>query len=107
MSWLYLMIAGMFEVAWAVGIKYCQGTQLSFALISVTAALILSVVFLSLATRTLPMSLAYAILTGIGIVGVFLYGIFILKEPAPVLNIVFVAMILIGIIGLKLSMKQS
>jgi len=65
----------------------------------------LSVIFLGLATRTIPMSIAYAVWTGIGIIGVFTYGLFILKDPISVKNIIFVGMILIGIVGLKLGIK--
>jgi quaternary ammonium compound-resistance protein SugE len=65
----------------------------------------LSVIFLGLATKTIPMSIAYAVWTGIGIVGVFIYGLLILKDPISVKNIICVGMILIGIIGLKLGIK--
>jgi len=61
MAWLYLVIAGAFEVVWAVGIKYCQGAKFSIALLTVIIAMTLSVVFLALATRTIPMSVAYAV----------------------------------------------
>ena len=64
-----------------------------------------SVIFLGLATKTIPMSIAYAVWTGIGIIGVFTYGLFILKDPISVKNIIFVGMILIGIVGLKLGIK--
>jgi quaternary ammonium compound-resistance protein SugE len=64
-----------------------------------------SVIFLWLATKTIPMTIAYAIWTGIGIVGVFAYGVFVLKEPCSILNIIFATLILAGVIGLKLSTK--
>ena len=75
MSWLYLLIAGMFEIVWAVAIKYCEGLKLNMPLIIVITSMFLSCFFLWLATKTIPMSVAYAVWTGIGIVGVFVYGI--------------------------------
>lgn len=105
MAWFFLFIAGIFEIAWAVGIKYCEGFKLNFFLFFVIFAMTASMIFLWLATRTIPMSIAYAVWTGIGIVGVFIYGILILKEPFSMINILFVGLILVGIIGLKLSIK--
>ena len=105
MPWFYLFIAGIFEIVWAVGIKYCNEFRITVPLILVVIAMISSVVFLGLATRTIPMSIAYAVWTGIGIVGVFTYGVLILKDPISVSDIIFVIMILVGIIGLKLGMK--
>lgn len=103
MAWLYLVCAGFFEIVWAVGIKYCDGIKPTAPLIMVIIAMIFSMVFLGMATKTIPMSIAYAVWTGIGIVGVFIYGIVIFKDPIPLSSIIFVSMILIGIIGLKLS----
>jgi quaternary ammonium compound-resistance protein SugE len=105
MPWFYLFIAGIFEIVWAVGIKYCNEFRITVPLILVVIAMISSMVFLGLATRTIPMSIAYAVWTGIGIVGVFTYGVLILKDPISVSAIIFVIMILAGIIGLKLGMK--
>ncbi|MCP5363110.1 MAG: multidrug efflux SMR transporter [Rickettsiaceae bacterium] len=105
MAWFYLFIAGIFEIFWAVGIKYCDGFKITLPLVLVIISMALSVIFLGLATRTIPMSIAYAVWTGIGIIGVFTYGLFILKDPISVKNIIFVGMILIGIVGLKLGIK--
>ncbi len=105
MAWLYLLIAGIFEICWAVGIKYCDGFKITLPLVLVVISMAISMVCLGLATKTIPMSVAYAIWTGIGIVGVFAYGILILKDPISVSSIIFVSMILIGIIGLKLGIK--
>lgn len=105
MAWFYLFIAGVFEIFWAVGIKYCDGFKITLPLVLVIISMALSVIFLGLATRTIPMSIAYAVWTGIGIIGVFTYGLFILKDPISVKNIIFVGMILIGIVGLKLGIK--
>jgi quaternary ammonium compound-resistance protein SugE len=105
MAWLYLLIAGIFEIFWAVGIKYCDGLKIILPLILVIVSMGLSIIFLGLATKTIPMSIAYAVWTGIGIVGVFAYGLLILKDPISTNSIIFVGMILIGIIGLKLGVK--
>jgi quaternary ammonium compound-resistance protein SugE len=98
-------MAGIFEIFWAVGIKYCDGFKTTISLVLVIISMALSVIFLGLATKTIPMSIAYAVWTGIGIVGVFIYGLLILKDPISVKNIICVGMILIGIIGLKLGIK--
>ena len=105
MAWFYLFVAGIFEIFWAVGIKYCDGFKITLPLILVIISMTLSIIFLGLATKTIPMSIAYAVWTGIGIIGVFTYGLFILKDPISVKNIIFVGMILIGIVGLKLGIK--
>ena len=103
MAWLYLLIAGIFEIFWAVGIKYCDGLKITLPLVLVITSMSVSMVFLGLATKTIPMSIAYAVWTGIGIVGVFAYGLLILKDPISTSSIIFVGLILIGIIGLKLG----
>ena len=105
MAWFYLFVAGIFEIFWAVGIKYCDGFKITLPLVLVIISMTLSIIFLGLATKTIPMSIAYAVWTGIGIIGVFTYGLFILKDPISVKNIIFVGMILIGIVGLKLGIK--
>ena len=105
MAWFYLFVAGIFEIFWAVGIKYCDGFKITLPLILVIISMALSVIFLGLATKTIPMSIAYAVWTGIGIIGVFTYGLLVLKDPISAKNIIFVGMILIGIVGLKLGIK--
>jgi len=102
MSWIYLITAGLFEIIWAVSIKYCDGLKLSLPLAIVVLSMIFSCIFLWLAAKTIPMSIAYAVWTGIGIVGVFAYGALVFKDPITPATGIFVAMILIGIIGLKL-----
>ena len=84
---------------------YLHTCPINNPLVLVIISMALSVIFLGLATRTIPMSIAYAVWTGIGIIGVFTYGLFILKDPISVKNIIFVGMILIGIVGLKLGIK--
>lgn len=103
MAWLYLLIAGIFEVSWAVGIKYCDGFKLGFPLLFVILSMVASVFFLWLALKSIPISLAYAVWTGIGILGVVTYDIIIFKQSLSLINLIFISLILIGIIGLKLN----
>jgi len=105
MAWLYLLIAGIFEIVWAVGIKYCDGFKISIASVAVLSGMLLSLVFLWLAMRSIPISVAYAAWSGIGIAGVLLYGVFVLQEPVSLMQIAFVGLILVGIVGLKLCAK--
>ena len=103
MTWIILIIAGLLEVTWAVGLKYTHGfTKLMPTLWTLTAMLG-SIGMLGLALRTLPLGTAYAIWTGIGTVGTVIYGIIVLHEPASALRLACIAMIVGGIIGLKLT----
>jgi len=103
MTWIILIIAGLLEVAWAVGLKYTHGfTKLMPTLWTLTAMLG-SIGMLGLALRTLPLGTAYAIWTGIGTVGTVIYGIVALNEPASAMRLACIAMIVGGIIGLKLT----
>ena len=102
MSWLFLFVAGLFEVAWAIGLKYTEGfTRLMPSILTVTA-MTLSIVLLGLALRTLPVGTAYAIWTGIGAVGTAALGIYLFDEPASAARLASIAMIVAGIVGLKL-----
>ena len=103
MSWIILIIAGLLEVVWAIGLKYTHGfTRLTPSVITVTA-MIVSIVLLSWAMRSLPVGTAYAVWTGIGAVGAAITGILLLGESASLARIVSLALIVCGIIGLKLS----
>ncbi len=103
MPWFHLIIAGLLEVAWAVGLKQTDGwTRLGPSLITV-ALMIASFFFLSLALRTLPMGTAYAIWTGIGAIGTALIGIFIFDEPRTAARLVCILLIISGVVGLKLA----
>ncbi len=101
MAWVYLIIAGLFETVWAVGMKYSEGFTKLYPSLLVAAAMFLSVWLLGLAMRSLPLGTAYAVWTGVGTLGAVIYGIFFFGESADVLRLVFVAMILGGLIGLK------
>ncbi|WGC20752.1 quaternary ammonium compound efflux SMR transporter SugE [Enterobacter ludwigii] len=103
MSWIILVIAGLLEVVWAIGLKYTHGfTRLTPSVITITA-MIVSIVLLSWAMRSLPVGTAYAIWTGIGAVGAAITGILLLGESASLARIASLALIVAGIIGLKLS----
>ena len=103
MSWISLFIAGLLEVVWAIGLKYTHGfTRLTPSVITVTA-MIVSIVLLSWAMRSLPVGTAYAVWTGIGAVGAAITGILLLGESASLARIASLALIVAGIVGLKLS----
>lgn len=103
MSWIILFIAGLLEVVWAIGLKYTHGfTRLTPSVITVSA-MIVSIVLLSWAMRSLPVGIAYAVWTGIGAVGAAITGILLLGESASLARIASLALIVAGIIGLKLS----
>ena len=101
MAWFYLFIAGVFEVAWAIGLKYTEGFSRLMPSVLTVAAMLVSFAFLSLALRTLPLGTAYALWTGIGAIGTVMVGIILFAEPATVVRLTSVALILAGIAGLK------
>lgn len=103
MTWIILVLAGLFEIVWAVGLKYTHGfTRLMPSLVTVGGMLI-SFWLLALAMKTLPLGTAYAVWVGIGTVGAFVAGIILFDEPISWLRIASVALIVVGLIGLKLS----
>jgi quaternary ammonium compound-resistance protein SugE len=102
MAWIYLIIAGMFEIAWAIGLKYTEGfTRLAPSLWTV-ASMIVSFIFLSLALKTLPVGTAYAVWTGVGAVGTAILGIYLFGDPATLSRLACIGLIVAGIAGLKL-----
>lgn len=102
MSWFYLLLAGLMEVGWAVGLKYTDGFTRFWPSLLTAVAIVASMVFLALALRTLPMGTAYAVWTGIGTVGTVALGILLFGEPSDVLRLGCIGLILAGIVGLKL-----
>ncbi|EAA3702566.1 quaternary ammonium compound efflux SMR transporter SugE [Salmonella enterica subsp. enterica serovar Newport] len=103
MSWIILLIAGLLEVVWAVGLKYTHGfSRLPPSIITITA-MVISMALLSWAMKTLPVGTAYAIWTGIGAVGAAITGILLLGESASPARLLSLGLIVAGIIGLKLS----
>lgn len=103
MSWILLFIAGLFEIGWAIGLKYTQGFTRLWPSIGTAVSMLISVVLLGLAMRTLPVGTAYAVWTGIGAVGTVILGIFLFGDPANAARLVCVALIIAGILGLKLT----
>ena len=102
MAWVYLAVAGLFEIVWAVALKYADGfTRLWPSAIAV-AGMILSVMLLELSLRTLPVGTAYAVWTGIGTVGAAVLGMILFQEPATAIRIGCIGLIVCGIAGLKL-----
>ncbi len=102
MHWIYLFIAGLLEISWAVGLKFSHGfSQLMPSVITVIC-MILSFYFLALSLKNLPLGTAYAVWTGIGTLGTVIFGIIFFKEPATVLRLFCILLILSGITGLKL-----
>lgn len=102
MSWIALFFAGLFEVGWAVGLKYTEGFTRLIPSLATLAAMTVSLGLLALALKTLPLGTAYAIWTGIGTVGTALLGILLFGEPSDALRLGCIALIVAGIIGLKL-----
>lgn len=103
MPWVLLFIAGLFEVAWAIGLKYTEGFTRFWPSAGTLAAMTLSIVLLGLAMRTLPVGTAYAVWTGIGAVGTVILGIVLFAEPATAPRLACVGLIVAGILGLKLT----
>jgi quaternary ammonium compound-resistance protein SugE len=102
MSWILLFIAGLFEVAWAIGLKYTDGFSRFWPSAGTVTAMVVSVVLLGLAMRELPVGTAYAVWTGIGAVGTVILGIVLFGDSASALRLVCVGLIIAGILGLKL-----
>lgn len=103
MPWTLLFLAGLFEVAWAVGLKYTDGFTKWMPTTLTIAAMVASIVLLGLAVKHLPLGTAYAVWTGIGTIGTVILGIVLLGDSAAPLRIVCLALIVLGIAGLKLT----
>lgn len=103
MSWTLLVIAGLFEIGWAIGLKYTEGFTRPWPSVLTAAAMVLSVLLLGLAMRELPVGTAYAIWTGIGAVGTALLGIVLFGEVASLARLGSIALIVAGLVGLKLA----
>jgi len=103
MAWTYLIVAGVLEIVWAIGLKYTEGfTKLVPSLVT-GVALVASMLFLALALRTVPVGTGYAIWTGIGAVGTAILGIVLFAEPATLARLGCIGLIVAGIVGLKLA----
>lgn len=102
MNWIYLAIAGLFEVGWAVGLKYSHNFSKLWPTAVTVISLVMSFILLNLSLRTIPLGIAYAAWTGIGIIGTVVCGTVCFGEPMGMLKILFFMLILTGIVGLKI-----
>jgi quaternary ammonium compound-resistance protein SugE len=102
LPWVYLLIAGLLEIGWAIGLKYTEGFSRLWPSIGTVLAMILSLAFLGLALKHLPVGTAYTVWTGIGAIGTVILGIVLFGEPATALRLACVGLIVAGIVGLKL-----
>lgn len=103
MAWIILIIAGLFEIGWAVGLKYTEGFTRLWPTVGTAVALIISMTLLGVALRTLPLGTAYAVWTGIGTIGTAGLGIVLFREPATVMRLACIGLIVVGIVGLKVA----
>jgi quaternary ammonium compound-resistance protein SugE len=103
MTWLILVVAGLFETAWAIGLKYTDGFSRFWPSFWTIVAMVISVWLLGLCVKTLPVGTAYAIWVGIGAVGTVILGILLFNEPVSALRIISLLLIIAGMIGLKLA----
>ncbi len=103
MAWVLLVLAGLFEVGWAIGLKYTEGFTRPWPTVGTVLAMIVSLGLLGLAMKSLPVGTSYAVWVGVGAVGTALLGIVLLGEPANAGRLVSLGLIVAGIVGLKLS----
>jgi len=105
MAWLYLFIAGLFEIGWAIGLKYTNGFTKLWPSVITIIGMVLSFYFLSIALKSIPIGTAYGIWTGIGAVGTAILGIILFGESKELIRLFFIMLIVIGIVGLKIFSK--
>ncbi|HEU6450242.1 MAG TPA: quaternary ammonium compound efflux SMR transporter SugE [Gemmatimonadaceae bacterium] len=102
MAWVVLFVAGLFEVGWAIGLKYTEGFTRLWPTVGTLISVVVSMGLLGVALRTLPVGTGYAVWTGIGTVGTAVLGIILFREPATAARLFCIALIVAGIVGLKL-----
>ena len=102
MAWVILFVAGLLEIGWAIGLKYTEGFTRLVPSVLTVGSMVLSIVLLGWALKTLPVGTAYAVWTGIGAVGTAVLGIYLFGEPAGAARLASIGMIVAGIVGLKL-----
>lgn len=103
MTWVILFVAGLFEIGWAIGLKYTEGFTRLWPTVWTVLAMIISLLLLGIAMKSLPVGTAYSVWVGVGAVGTVILGIVLLGEPANAARLISVALIIAGIIGLKLA----
>lgn len=103
MAWVILLLAGLLEIGWAIGLKYTDGFTKLMPTVLTATSMVASVVLLGIAVRTLPLGTAYAVWTGVGTVGTVILGIVLFAEPATAIRLGCISLIIAGIAGLKLA----
>ena len=103
MAWIILVIAGLFEVGWAIGLKYTEGFSRLWPTVWTVLAMVISLALLGIAMKSLPVGTAYSVWVGVGAVGTVILGIVLLGEPANAARLISIALIVAGIVGLKLA----
>ena len=103
MAWVILFLAGLFEIAWAIGLKYTEGFSKPMPTALTVAAMVASIVLLGIALRDLPVGTAYAVWTGIGTIGTVILGIYLFGDAATPMRLAFIGLIVLGIAGLKFA----
>jgi len=106
MAWFYLILAGIFEIGWAISIKYTEGFTKIIPSAAMIIAAIVSFYFLSAAMKTLPVGLSYVVFTAIGTIGTVLFGMFVLGESKDIPKILCILLVIIGTVGLKFFAKE-
>ena len=105
MAWVYLIVAGLLETGWAIGLKYTDGFRRPVPTALTIVGIVASMILLGLAARTIPIGTAYAIWVGIGAVGAVVLGIILFDEPRDFARMAFVALLIVSLVGLKLTTK--
>lgn len=103
MAWVYLVVAGVFEIVWAIGLKYTEGFSRLWPSVGTALAMIVSLWCLGLALRTIPIGTGYAVWTGIGAAGTAILGMLLFEESRDLVRLISIGVIIAGIVGLKLS----
>jgi quaternary ammonium compound-resistance protein SugE len=102
MNWILLVVAGLFEIGWAIGLKYTEGFTRLWPSLWTVAAMVISLALLGVALKTIPVGTGYAVWTGVGAAGTAILGIILFAEPATALRLGCIGLIVAGIVGLKL-----
>lgn len=103
MAWVYLVIAGLLEIGWAIGLKYTYGFSRLWPSVATVVCMAVSFVFLSLSLKTIPIGTGYAVWTGIGAAGTALFGILVLGESRDIARVLCILLIIAGVLGLKMT----
>jgi quaternary ammonium compound-resistance protein SugE len=107
MAWFLLIVAGVLEAGWAIGLKYTEGFTKPLPSVLTIAGIVISMVLLAQSAKTLPIGTAYAVWVGIGAAGAAVLGMVLLKEPVSVARLFFLGLLLVAIIGLKMTMSDA